>query len=130
MVAEPSAGMSELLVACLRGIGVRQISRVFDSQAAERVLTIHRLDAALVGFDLKPKGIAELVVGLRRSRKANAHIPVIGIGARVSEPELSRARLAGVNSVLRPPISGEALRLRLLDVIAERVERAGAIHEI
>lgn len=117
LVAEPASTMAELLVSLLRGIGIREIAKTLDSQSAELALATRSFDAAVISFDLRPKNIAELVVGLRRVRGRNAHIPILGIAGSINERDLADAMRAGVSKVVRKPVSGQMLRARLLPLL-------------
>ena len=130
MVADPSPAITDLMISLLRGIGVREIARAMESNTAEKILASERVDAAVLGFNLRPRSLAEIVVRLRRSRLPNAHTPVIGIAGEIHEHELKNAALAGVNKVLRMPISGLDLQTRLLPLLAPPSERDGHFQEI
>lgn len=106
------------MISSLRGIGVREIARAMESNTAEKILASERVDAAILGFNLKPRNLAELVVRLRRSGLPNAHTPVIGIAGAINQHEVRCAALAGVNKVLRIPVSGTDLQMRLLALLA------------
>ncbi len=117
LVADQSPQMAGLIASALKAIGVGATVKVTDSAAAWMALGSKKFDAAILDFNLKPKGAAELTVGLRRSDLRNAHMPVIGLAASVTNDELRSAMLAGVNKVAVKPVSGDTLRMRLLEVI-------------
>lgn len=117
LVADQSPQMAGLIVSALKAIGVGATVKVTDSAAAWLALGSKKFDAAILDFNLKPKGAAELTVGLRRSNLRNAHLPVIGLTASVTTDQVRAAMLAGVNKIAIKPISGDTLRMRLLEVI-------------
>lgn len=117
LIADHSPQMAGLLASALRAVGVGSTVKVTDSSAAWLALGSKKFDAAIFDFHLKPKGAAELTVGLRRSDLRNAHVPVIGLAAGVTTEELRAAMLAGVNKVAAKPVSGDTLRMRLLELV-------------
>jgi DNA-binding response OmpR family regulator len=126
LVAEPSRHMSDLLTSSLRRIGIKTVVKAFDSAMVEQSLAAGKLDAAIIDFDLRPKSVPELVVGLRRSRGINAHIPVIGITTAIGNRELAEAQRAGVNKILQKPFSATDLKARLLTLLESSPPQQGS----
>ena len=123
LVADQSPQMAGLIASALKAIGVGAAVKVTDSSAAWLALGSKKFDAAILDFNLRPKGAAELTVGLRRSDLRNALMPVIGLAASVTTEELRAAMLAGVNKVAVKPVSADTLRARLLEVIEGSIFR-------
>jgi len=130
LVADPSYPRAALIASALRGIGVRNIALAGSSDEIDSLLSDRHFDAAVVSFDIRPKPVAELVSALRRGRSANAHLPVLAVGGRITFQELNLANLAGVNRVLEMPISGDILRDRLLAILRNDPSESGGFQEI
>jgi len=130
LVADSSPTITDLMIASLRGIGVGEIARAMDSNTAEKILANERVDAAILGFSLKPRNLAELALRLRRSTLPNAHTPIIGIAGAINEHDVRYAALAGVNKVLRIPVSGKDLQTRLIALLDFPLERGSQFEKI
>lgn len=120
LVAESSMRMAELLVSALRSVGVTSISRFTDSSSTWMALSTRRFDAAIVDFNLKPRGAIELTRDLRRSKHENARLPLIGIATNRAPATLTSALMAGMTRVVVRPVSAETLRARLIEVCGNR----------
>jgi len=130
VIADPTSQRASLVSSVLRGIGVNNITRSTTSADTEAALASSPFDVAIIALDIRPKTIDELVTGLRRSRQANAHLPVLAIGGRVTQNDRQLAKLAGVNAVVEMPISGDGLRDRLLSILPDVNPALPGIQEI
>jgi len=119
LVADPSAYMAGLAASLLRGIGIKSVTEVTDSGAAQIAFSRQRYNAIVIDAALAPlDGVA-----LTRAIRANPDSPnrdttIILVFSEISQAELIRARDAGVTEFIRKPMSASILDLRLRATLA------------
>ena len=118
LVAEDVERMRLLLRAMLESFGVVRIREAGDGEAAYRAVWDRAPDLLITDFEMRPVHGAELVRRIRRDEDSpNPYLPVIMVTAYSDHEHLAAARGAGVNEILRKPVSAKALRAHMIAVL-------------
>lgn len=111
--------------AMVRGILKKDDHTTFEARTVGETWEIlARSDIACCVLDLSLPGgdVVDLVLRLRKSPHANAHMPVICVGYMPDLTTITRARLAGVNSVVVRPASPRDIVDRLYRILRLKPE--------
>lgn len=120
LIVDDNVPMRTLLVAMLRGFGLRDIGEAADGEHAFRELRTKPYDIVITDLAMPSSSGIELCHALRRSPKSPApQIPIILVTAHTERDRVLAARDAGVNEVVTKPLSARTLVERLCAVIDE-----------
>jgi two-component system, chemotaxis family, chemotaxis protein CheY len=114
LVSDANPYMSMLVHSMLRGFGANKVLEVRSTVDVIQTLDNRKIDLMLCDARLPPDGGLKLVKNIRsRADNENRTIPILLMAADTDEPNIKRARDAGVNMVIAKPMSPKNLYERL-----------------
>lgn len=117
-----------IVAAVIRGLLERQqhvVCHVANGLAALAELAYSTFDAALLDLDLPGVDGFQIARLIRQREHAGEHLPIVAVTARSGSDDEARARAAGMDGLLRKPLSGE----QLAQALAQVREASGVGHE-
>lgn len=127
LVADPSQHMVTLVASMLRTLGVKNITEVNDSHAAQFALTRQTYDVLLVDEALAPLDGVKLTRKLRQDAEAANRQTVVVMTFAIAElRRITEARDAGVTEFIRKPLSAAILAARIETALANPREFVAA----
>ena len=114
LVVDKDRFSGSLITQMLRGFGVENIELLDSAADAKTFMTENHVDLCLVEAGLPDMGGAELVHWVRHEqRESLRYVPVLMLTGYSQSQEVSAARDAGANMVVRKPLSPRLLFDRL-----------------
>ena len=114
LLVEDDATVAEVITGLLRQLGHRP-AHVLNGLAALAALKTVRYDLALLDLDLP--GIDGLALARTLRGGGHAQLPLIAVTARSVGDEEAQILAAGMNALLRKPLTGEMLRQAIAAVV-------------
>lgn len=108
------------------------VAEAQDGQEGIRLAARHRWDAIFMDVSMPQKDGVEATIAIRKSGGASADSPIIALTAHALPGETDRFLAAGMQVVMTKPVSRDALRRVLRQVLGQRDERpesaGGRVH--
>jgi CheY-like chemotaxis protein len=118
LVADDNTNMRAIVVAVLKGIGVKDIKEANDGGAALAALNDFNADLAIVDFRMAPIDGVEFTRLVRNAADSrNRYLPIIMLTGYADRARVVEARDAGVTEIVVKPMTSKALISRLQAVI-------------
>ncbi|MDC7675274.1 response regulator [Asticcacaulis machinosus] len=118
LLVEDNQHMRSIVMAILKGTGLRHIREARDGAEALEILRQYDADIALVDFNMQPIDGVEFTRMLRNSSDSpNPYLPVVMITGHSEKSRVMEARDAGVNEFVVKPLTARALLGRLDNII-------------
>jgi len=118
LVVDDNVHMRAIIVAVLKGLGVRGIAEASDGSAALQILRESAVDVAIVDYRMDPMdGLAFTQIVRQSTDSANPYLPIIMVTGHSDKQRVLGAREAGVTELIVKPVTAEALISRLNAVI-------------
>jgi two-component system, chemotaxis family, chemotaxis protein CheY len=118
LVVDDNPHMRAIIVAILRGIGVRHIREAPDGASALEQVCEAVPDIIITDFSMQPLNGMELTRLIRTAPdSSHPHVPIIMMTGHADRVTVAAARDAGVNEILVKPVSAKTVIQRLIAVI-------------
>ena len=118
LVADDNQHMRAIIMAVLKGIGIRDILEAKDGEGALKSLRSWPADLAIVDYRMEPMDGVEFTKQIRTSPDSpNIYLPIVLCTGYADYRRILGAREAGVTEVIVKPITAEALITRMNAVI-------------
>ncbi|MDB5452281.1 MAG: two-component system response regulator [Caulobacteraceae bacterium] len=118
LVADDNHNMRAIVVAVLKGIGIKEIREAHDGGAALSVLNEWPADLAIVDVRMDPIDGVEFTRLVRNAVDSrNRYLPIIMLTGYADRARVMEARDAGVTEIVVKPMTAKALMGRLHAVI-------------
>jgi CheY-like chemotaxis protein len=118
LVADDNHNMRAIVVAVLKGIGIKDIREANDGGAALAMMTEFAPDLAIVDFRMTPIDGVEFTRLVRNAPDSrNRYLPIIMLTGYADRARVMEARDAGVTEIVVKPMTAKALMGRLHAVI-------------
>jgi two-component system, chemotaxis family, chemotaxis protein CheY len=118
LVVDDNPHMRAIVVAILRGIGVRTIREAADGATALEIVRDTPPDIIITDYSMQPlDGIA--FTRMLRTAEDSSHpqVPIIMMTGYADRVTVAAARDAGINEILVKPVSAKSTLQRLIAVI-------------
>ena len=120
LVIDDNQHMVRILQVLLQAFGARTILEASDAIAAIDILKTRTVDLILVDHNMPVLTGIEFATLLRQgSDSPNQFVPIVLITAHTEQSTVCAARDAGINAVVRKPISAKELATRIRGVICD-----------
>lgn len=118
LLVEDNQHMRSIVMAILKGTGLRSIREARDGAEALEMLRQYEADIAIVDFNMQPIDGVEFTRMLRNSSDSpNPYLPVVMITGHSEKSRVMEARDAGVNEFVVKPLTARALLGRIDNII-------------
>ncbi|WAC48535.1 response regulator [Asticcacaulis sp. SL142] len=118
LLVEDNQHMRSIVMAILKGTGLRNIREARDGAEALEILRQYDADIAVVDFNMQPIDGVEFTRMLRNSSDSpNPYLPVVMITGHSEKSRVMEARDAGVNEFVVKPLTARALLGRIDTII-------------
>jgi CheY-like chemotaxis protein len=118
LLVEDNQHMRSIVMAILKGTGLRNIREARDGAEALEMLRQYEADIAIVDFNMQPIDGVEFTRMLRNSSDSpNPYLPVVMITGHSEKSRVMEARDAGVNEFVVKPLTARALLGRIDTII-------------
>ncbi|WKL56224.1 response regulator [Asticcacaulis sp. ZE23SCel15] len=118
LLVEDNQHMRSIVMAILKGTGLRNIREARDGAEALEMLRQYEADIAIVDFNMQPIDGVEFTRMLRNSSDSpNPYLPVVMITGHSEKTRVMEARDAGVNEFVVKPLTARALLGRIDTII-------------
>lgn len=106
VVADDDRRMRRFVRTVLESLGVRRVREAADGARAYAAIVAAPPDLLVTDYQMEPVDGIRLIRQIRRSAdEAVRYLPIVMVTACAEPSTLARAREAGVNAVLRKPVS-------------------------
>ncbi len=118
LIVDDSAYMRTIVRTMLSGFGCRSIYEAEDGASGLDKINQYHPEIAIIDWEMPGMTGLEMVKTIRDPENCRfAYMPLILLTAHTERRRILRARLSGVNEVLRKPISPNALFQRVASIV-------------
>ena len=118
LVVDDNRHMLTLIYDILRGLSIRNVTRLTNAADAFKEMQIRAVDLAVCDYSMEPLSGIEFTQLLRNSKDSpDRYLPIIMVTGYSDLGTVTQARDAGVTEFLAKPISARGLYARILEVI-------------
>lgn len=119
LVVDDSEYMLKLLRGFLTVLGVREIRTAGDSESARKILSTWPASLVITDLKMKPVSGLDLIRVVRAGKETkNADVPIIVVTGFADIDTVKLVKSVGATGILVKPVSLDALRERVMPVIA------------
>lgn len=119
LIVDDNQFMCRLVRTVLHGFGVGQVHEAENSDQAKRVFARATPEIVITDCEMPAGDGLSLIAWLRdEATSINPFVPIILLTAHTERSRIIRARDAGVNEIVRKPMSVHALYARIYSVVA------------
>lgn len=119
LVVDDNPFMCRLVRTVLQGFGVGRVLQAENIDRAKRTFARARPDIVITDCEMPEGDGLSLITWLRdEATSTNPFVPIIMLTAHTERSRMIRARDAGVNEIIRKPMTVQALYARVFSVVA------------
>jgi two-component system chemotaxis response regulator CheY len=118
LVVDDSENMRRLILAILRGLGMRRVVEASNGEQALDILCNHDCDLVITDWVMKPVDGLSLTKEIRTGEESkDPYMPVILVTGHTDRDSIVEMRDSGVHEILAKPISAQMVYDRIVKII-------------
>lgn len=120
LIADNDVRSAQLIKTILMAFGIRRIDLVYNSNEVLNALRTRRVDLLVTEQVLEPLSGQELVRTIRNAKNDKLlrfDMPILMLTAHAAQPQVVKARDAGITEFVAKPFSARTISSRLIEII-------------